>query len=318
MSSEPGEAFSVDLRHNGRVADFTLRTTETDLTVTAAGVDIARYAFDPGGAASEGPKPYLHPVRALDGAELTAFRPWDHRWHKGLQMTWTAVSGQNFWGGPTFQRETGYVPLDNVGRMRHDGFAATTETDTSVSFTEQLTWITQAGDDWFAETRTHRFHGLDTERGLWQLDFSTTLRNIADRELELGSPTTEGRPNAGYTGFAIRMPRAWTGGRVLSVDTEDADALMGAETPWLALSGEHDEVDGGGAVLVFAGSSTGAPPIKWFVRSEPFPIMSPSASFDVPIVLAPGDEVSLSHRHVFGDRVWTVDETRALAAELAP
>lgn len=298
--------------------DFALRLDETEAVVTVGDVDIARYAFDPGGAASEGPKPFLHPVRALDGAPLTAFRPWDHRWHKGLQMTWTHVSGQNFWGGPTYRRDTGYTQLDNVGRMRHDEFTAMTDAGSEVLFTERLTWITQAGDEWLTETRTHRFHGLDVSRGLWVLDFSTALRNVSGRELALGSPTTQGRPGAGYTGFVIRMPRAWTGGRVLSAEHEGADSLMGTEAPWVAFSGEHDEFDGGGTVLVFAGTSTGAPPIKWFVRSEPFPVLSPSPSFDEEIVLAAGDEVALSHRHVFGDRVWTPDETRSLAEELAP
>jgi hypothetical protein len=307
------------------MSDLTLALRDTDLTVTAAGVDIARYAFDPGGAASEGPKPYLHPLRALDGAPLTAFRPWDHRWHKGLQMTWTHVSGQNFWGGPTYRRDTGYQPLDNVGRMRHDGFATVMDSGPEVSFTQNLTWITQGGETWVSEQRTHRFHGVDVDRGLWMLDFSTVLRNVSDRDLEFGSPTTEGRPNAGYTGFVIRMPRAWTGGRVLAGglgDDAGADAVMGAQAPWVAVAGEHDEFDGGGTVLVFAGTSSTtadtAPPVKWFVRSEPFPIVAPSPSFDEHILLAPGGEMSLAHRHVFGDRIWTPDETRAIASELQP
>lgn len=304
------------------MADLALRIDDTDLTVTTLGVDIARYAFDPGGAASEGPKPFLHPLRALDGAPLTAFRPWDHRWHKGLQMTWTHVSGENFWGGNTYRPETGdYALLDNVGRMRHERFTDVETAGAEVSFTEELSWVTHAGEDWLAETRAHRFHGVEAERGVWVLDFATTLRNVSDRALELGSPTTQGRPNAGYTGFVIRMPRAWTGGRVLAgglPDDTGAAAVMGAEAPWVAVSGEHDEYDGGGTVLAFAGTSTGAPPIKWFVRSEPFPVLSPSPSFDEVIVLAPGDELSLTHRHVFGDRVWTPDETRALAEELAP
>jgi hypothetical protein len=301
--------------------DLSLRLDETELTVSASGVDIARYAFAPGGAASEGPKPFLHPLRTLDGAPLTAYRPWDHRWHKGLQFTWTHVSGQNFWGGPTFQRETGYVPLDNVGRMRHDDFTTVTDVGAEVSFTENLTWITQGGQEWVTETRTHRFHGVDTARGLWMLDFSSTIRNTAGRDLEFGSPTTQGRPNAGYTGFVIRMPRAWTGGRVMAGGLPDgagADAVMGGTAPWVAFSGEHDELDGGGTVLAFAGTSSGAPEIRWFVRSEPFPILAPSPSFAEHIVLAPDEELSLAHRHVFGDRMWTPDETRALAAELAP
>lgn len=298
--------------------DLTLRRTETEAVVTAGDVDIARYAFDPGGAESEGPKPFLHPVRALDGAPLSAFRPWDHRWHKGLQMTWTHVSGENFWGGPTYSRDEGYVQRDNVGRMRHDAFTAWTDSGSEVGFTERLTWITRGGESWFDETRTHRFHGVDRERGLWMLDFATTLRSIADRELVLGSPTTEGRPDAGYTGFALRMPRAWTGGRALTPASDDPAAIMGSVAPWLAFSGQHDELDGGGTVIFYAGTSSAAPQIRWFVRSEPFPIVSPSASFDETVVLAPGDELRLTHRHVFVDRVLDDDAATALAEELTP
>lgn len=303
------------------MAELLLRIDDDEAIVTAGTVDIARYAFDPGGPVAEGPKPYLHPVRALDGAPLTAFRPWDHRWHKGLQMTWTHVSGQNFWGGPTFDRDHGYTPRDNVGRIRHDTFTSVGDAGSEVAFEEQLTWITQSGQAWIAETRTHRFHGVDTARGLWMLDFSTTLRSIAPHDLELGSPTTQGRPNAGYTGFVMRMPRAWTGGRVLAEGVPDdggADAVMGRTARWASFAGPHDERDGGGTVLAFAGTSSGAPPIRWFVRSEPFPILAPSPSFDEHIVLAPGAELSLSHRHVFGDRIWSPDETRVLATELAP
>ena len=38
-------------------------------------------------------------------------------------MTWTNVSGANFWGGPTYVDGEGYVWLDNVGSIRHDGFS---------------------------------------------------------------------------------------------------------------------------------------------------------------------------------------------------
>jgi hypothetical protein len=303
------------------MAALSLRIDDAEAFVTASGIEIARYSFDGGGPVSEGPKPYLHPLRTLDGAPLTAYRPWDHRWHKGLQFTWTHVSGENFWGGPTFRPGSGYVRLDNVGRMRHDAFTDVVDAGPAVSFAEQLTWITRAGDHWIAETRTHRFHGVDPDRGLWILDFATTLRNIAGHDLELGSPTTQGRPNAGYTGFVIRLPRAWNGGRVLAgglPDDAGADAIMGAEAPWVAFSGEHDEVDGGGTVIAYAGTSTGGPAIRWFVRSEPTPILAPSPSFAEHIVLAPGDELSLTHRHVFGSRIWTPDETRMLAAALAP
>ncbi|ODT12012.1 MAG: hypothetical protein ABS61_01165 [Microbacterium sp. SCN 70-18] len=304
------------------MADFTLELTDAAASVAASGIEIAHYVFDPVPEAEGGEKPYLHPVRALDGAVVSAYRPWDHRWHKGLQVTWTHVSGENFWGGPTYVDGLGYVARDNVGTIRHDAFTATEDAGEEVSFTESLTWITRAGDAWIAEERRHRFHGLDRARGLWSLDVTTTLRNISSRPLELGSPTTQGRPNAGYTGVALRLARAWTGGRVLSsaapeADAADPAAVMGSTAEWIALSGEHDEVDGGGTVLAFAGSSTGDPAIRWFVRSEPFPILAPSPAFAEAITLDPDAELALAHRWVIGDRVWTPDETRVIAAEFA-
>ena len=297
---------------------LTITREDTRLRVTADAVEIATYVFGADAPAFEGPKPYLHPIRALDGGLLTGFRPWDHRWHKGLQFTWTHVSGENFWGGPTYIDGEGYVARDNVGRMRHDGFTAMRTAGDEVSFREDLTWITQAGREWITERRTHRFGGVDRERGLWVLDFETTLHNVSGGTLELGSPTTQGRPNAGYTGFFLRMPRAWTGGTVTSPVTSDPGALMGAEAPWVAFSGQHDDVDGGGTVLCYAGRSSAPPPVKWFVRTEPFPVLSPSPSFDEHIAFAPDTEITLAHRYVFGDRMWDQDEARAIATELAP
>lgn len=302
--------------------EFEIAEGATDLIVAAGGAEIARYVFDDDAPAFEGPKPFLHPLRTLSGAPVTGYRPWDHRWHKGLQMTLTDVSGENFWGGNTYVRDEGYVPLDNVGRIRHDRFAGVAG-GSAATVDEELTWITQAGAEWLSEHRTHRFHGLDAVRGLWALDIRTRLTSIADRELVLGSPTTNGRENAGYSGLFLRLVRSFSGGAVTTPDHAglagaDADAVMGTEAPWLAFSGQHDEVDGGATILAFAGSSSGGPAIRWFVRSEPFPVLAPSPTFAETVALAPGDALELAHRFVVIDRVCAPDEIAELAAELAP
>ena len=170
-----------------------------------------------------------------------------------------------------------------------------------------------------AEERTHRLHGLDPDRGIWVMDFATTIRNARGADLEFGSPTTHGRERAGYTGLFLRMPRAWTGGRVLSASgTADADELMGREASWAAFSGQHDDVDGGATVIAYSGTTSGPRPIEWFVRSEPFPVLAPSPAFHEAFTLGDGDELRLSHRHVFLDRIWDEDELSTLAEELAP
>ena len=301
------------------MAEFALEFWSDAVTASIGDDEIGTYVFAPDAVASESPKPYWHPLRTLNGGLVTGYRPWDHRWHKGLQLTWTHLSGQNFWGGPTYVHGEGYVMRDNAGRMRHDSFHDVQDRGDEVGFTEALTWIASTGEEWVAEERTHRLHGLDPARGLWVMDFATTIRNIRGADLEFGSPTTQGRERAGYTGLFLRMPRAWTGGRVLSpLGAGGADELMGRQAPWAAFSGQHDDVDGGATVLVYAGTTSGPRPIEWFVRSEHFPVLAPSPAFHEAFTLADGEELRLTHRHVFLDRIWDEAELAALAEELAP
>src|SRR5581483_6272953 len=79
-----------------------------------------KYVYEPGTAAVESPKPYFHPLKTLAGNEVSLFRPYDHLWHTGLSMTASNLSGQNFWGGPSYVRDAGYVQLENNGRIQHD------------------------------------------------------------------------------------------------------------------------------------------------------------------------------------------------------
>lgn len=305
----------------------TIRVNDAHLSVEVGDVEIARYVFRPQSPVSESSKPYLYPLRSLTGAPLAGYRPWDHRWHKGLQMTLSHLSGQNFWGGPTFDPTAtdpphGYLQRDNNGRQRHDGFdevrGCRGQAGDAV-VRERLTWITAAGQGWLTERRTLRFHGVDHTEGVWALDFDSRLTNVHAEPLEVGSPTTQGRPRAGYTGLFWRGPRAWIGGSVLTPDgPSDEDRAMGSTGEWLAVAGDHDEIDGGGTVLVFAGRSTGPVPITWFVRTGQFAGISPSPAFGTAFSLAPGASWRLRHRIVFVDRRCDHDAAVALADRFRP
>ena len=83
-------AITITHRHGDRV------------TVEAAGVQLMSYVYKPDPVAYESRKPYTHPLRTLRGRRVSGYRPADHRWHKGLQMTSSHLSGQNFWGGHTY------------------------------------------------------------------------------------------------------------------------------------------------------------------------------------------------------------------------
>lgn len=293
------------------------RPGNSELVVSYGSVDLATYVFIPSATRSEAPKPYLHPLRTLTGAPLTGFRPWDHRWHKGLQMTWSHVSGQNFWGGPTFSPETDYQWRENLGSIEHDEFNAVSVSSDRVVLAEALTWRNSSGERWLCEERSTSFSNVDVQEQSWQLDFTTELTNVAGRTLDLGSPTTAGRPNAGYTGFFWRGPRAWTGCTILGPDGVEGEAMMGVSAPWIALTAPHDELDGGATIVALAGTSSSSVPLKWFVRSEPFAALAPSPSFDQEIALAPGETLRLQHRYLFVDRVCGRDEVERLAKAAA-
>ncbi|SEG81116.1 Methane oxygenase PmoA [Actinacidiphila yanglinensis] len=292
----------------------------TRLTVTAAGTDVACYVYRPDTRVEEAPKPYVFPLATLSGAPLGGYRPWDHRWHKGLQMTWSYVSGENFWGGPTFERGAagdGYVWRRNHGRQEHVAFEAWGSAAPDVTVHQRLRWIASTGAAWLDEARTLRFHGADAARGLWAMDFRTTLSNTRGAPLVLGSPTTQGRPNAGYTGLFWRGPRAWTGAAVVAAGGRHGEAVMGERAAWVAVAGPHDERDGGATVLAFAGHSSAPGPISWFVRSTAYACLNPSPAFDAPVDLEPGASLDLSHRFVFADRILDRNELEPLAAEFA-
>ena len=118
----------------------------------------------------------------------------------------------------------------NRSRWRNDRFAAR----------EKLSWITQAGEHWIDETREIAVSELDADAGYWALDFTTSLRNERGETLHIGSPTTEGRPLAGYGGLFWRGPRSFDRGEVITAARHEGPEAMGQAAAWLAYTGRHD------------------------------------------------------------------------------
>ena len=283
------------------------------ITVAHGDVELMAYVYRPDPEAFEARKPYVHPLRTLSGSPVSGYRPNDHRWHKGLQMTASHLSGQNFWGGHSYIHGEGYRPIpERVGSMRHDGFETFEVDEDRFSFTERLTWIENGGQEWAREVRGITVHSVDAEAGAWALDWSIQLTNTRDEPLHFGSPTTAGREAAGYTGLHWRGPRDFTGGDVLGPDgrldpgEEGAAHLMGTQGPWLAFTGEHDGRDAH-STLVFAHAPENADAIHashWFARSEPIPTVAFSWAFFEEFELPPGQSFAYRYRVVVADGSW--------------
>ena len=215
------------------MTDLRLSTSPTELAVASGDTELARYVFRPPEPQLESPRPYFHPVRTLGGELVTLYRPHDHVWHKGIAWSLPNVERlgdppehENFWGGVTFLRDTGYRQLDNNGAMRHREFRRLDATPDLVHVAHDLDWVSQRGDVWAGE---HRSFTVTVHEGAWVLAFATALTNTSGATLRFGSPTTQGRPNAGYGGLFWRGPRSFSGGTVLAPGTTGGDDLMGAQ-----------------------------------------------------------------------------------------
>ncbi|MYW68608.1 oxidoreductase [Streptomyces sp. SID8379] len=293
------------------------------ITVTepTTGVELFAYVYKPE-AAWEAPKPYLHPIRTLAGNAVTDYRPNDHRWHKGLQMTASHLSGQNLWGGNSYVHGEGYLALpERVGSMAHVAFdEVSADGDGGSVIAERLTWHPHDGELWADEARRIEVRDVDPVAGSWTLTWTSAITNRRTEPLRFGSPTTHGRELAGYTGLFWRGPRAFRDGRVQTADAEGPQ-IMGTRAPWLAYSGEHDGADGH-ATLVFQhapendhSGQNGAHPAHWFVRNDPFAAVAPSLAFHDELVLEPGDTLTRRYRVVVADGAWEREEIATYLAE---
>ena len=272
-----------------------LRMTETDdgLTFAVGDAQLVDYVARPADVRLESPRPYFSPVRTLRGEVVTDFRPADHVWHRGISWSLPVVGDENFWGGPTYLRDQGYVQLPNNGTQQHLSFdrLEIAPDCRSASVVERLLWSTEAGRELFDETRRISVALLDDTA--WALTFDTTMTNLTPDPIPLGSPTTRGRPDAGYGGLFWRGPESFRGGRVLAplggpaAPAHAADVLRGTRAPWLGFAGEHPSGRTSTVVMVDA---PGNPrhPTPWFVRSTDYAGLCPAPFFHDEWVVAPG------------------------------
>ena len=238
----------------------------TELTVD--GVTVASYVVDPLVGPTQGPRPYLHPVRTLGGTLVTDLAPEDHSWHLGVSVAMQDVAGSNLWGGRTYVRDRGYTWLDDHGAIVHTGWLPTGD-----GIGELLEWRDRDGGVLLSEER--HLSASSVAAG-WELSFAFTLRSAAG-PIALGSPATNGRPGgAGYGGFFWRAAPGDT--RTFTADAEGEESVNGSAAPWLALTGS------GPYTLVFRGLD-GAD--RWFVRTGIYPGVCAALAFERPLVVTP-------------------------------
>ena len=265
---------------------------------------LLRYVYEPRTDPTDSPKPYFHPLWTLAGNVVTLFRPHDHVWHRGMAMTMAQLSGQNFWGGPTYVHGQGYVWREDHGRIRHRAWDEIRCDAGAVLLRERLEWISHEGETWIAEDRRIEVGDLDAARGYWALDLAFRLRNVRGQPLVFGSPTTAGRPQAGYGGLSWRGVRSFLHGTILAGGGLEGPEVMGKPAPWLAYIGLHDGTAEQSTLLFLDQPGNPRFPNKWFIRNDPYPLASCAFMFDEEYLLEPAAELALSYRVVLANGAW--------------
>ncbi|WP_431975565.1 PmoA family protein [Micromonospora haikouensis] len=301
----PGSPAGLRVRHD----------IGTAVTVGVRDRDLVSYVYGAEPDPWECPAPFFHPVRTTAGNLVSAHRPHDHRWHKGVAMTISHLSGDNFWGGYSYVPGEGYQRLDNVGSLRHDGFSRFDVGDDRLDLTERVCWRSARGRHWISEQRDIAVHDVDEPAGTWELTVATALTNVSGGRLEIGSPTVFGREAAGYSGFFWRGPRDLTGGTILAAGGLEGPGVMGRRAAWLAYTGPHDVVDAASTLVVVPDPAADDSPPVWFVRNEPFPAINPSLAFAEEVALATGATLRRRYRLVVADGAWDADRVEEYLKE---
>jgi len=260
---------------------MTARPADQELTLVQAhplrlgGRDVAEYVWRPHLPNILSPRPFLHPVRTLAGTEVTEAMPPDHLHHLGASVAVPDVGGANFWGGRTYVRGKGSIPLPNHGVQRHHRWEARTE----AVLAHELRWNRIDGSPLLRERR--RIAARPVDDRAWALDFRYSLQNLTEEPLTIASPGVNGRNGAGYGGFFWRARRGIRRVQILGPGLKGEAQLHGARAAWLALSAHGPNP----WTLVFIPEAGVDEP--WFVRGGDYVGVGPSLAWSEPLTVPP-------------------------------
>ena len=269
------------------------------------GQDLVTYVYAPDDVQLESPRPYFHPVSTLGGGLVTLLRPHDHVWHKGIAWSLPNVGPHNFWGGPNYVHCQGYVQLDNDGSMDHDCFTAIDVTPDRVQVTHELTWHAQpAAAEAVGAEIVHEVRGFGVTvpaKDAWVLTFSSAITNASGEPLDIGSPTTKGRENAGYGGLFWRGPRSFTGGTILAPGYAGGEGIRGTRAEWMGFSGRHDQTGRDSSLVLVDDTANPHHPPQWFIRNEWFAGVNPAPFFSEEVPFGVGETLTFRYAVVIAD-----------------
>lgn len=233
-------------------------------------------------------KPSIHPLGLIDGTTLTAFRPADHPWHRGLWFAWKFINGVNYWEERHDGQAEGRTEVRSVDVKK--GFFSR-----SAKVCMDIAYHLPNGADLITEKRTIKF-SKPRRNGYW-VEWESNFK-VGDQDVVLDRTALPGEPGGtwfgGYTGFSLRTARETLGWKFQnSTGFDGDDRIHGQPARWVSFSGQT--VNGKNASLViFDYPSNPRYPSHWYV-SEKMPYFSPGILYPAPLILKAGEEFTLKY-----------------------
>jgi hypothetical protein len=260
---------------------------------------------------NDDPKPFFHPLRTVDGHDLTWLRPDDHPWHLGLWFSWKSINGKNYWES---DRTTG----KSEGVTEVTEAKVTKNADVSADVKLRLSYHLPDGPEVLGEVRTVRISPPDAD-GAYRIDFQHVFTAASGKVvLDRTPPQSAGGPRwGGYAGLSLRSAATMTDRVALdSNGFTNTGPIMGSgkTANWMDLSGTVDEASKGKAgVTLIEHPASFRHPTPWYIYFDgKFGAIKSAPIYAEPITLEAGKSFTLRYRVLIHPGM---GETATLATE---
>lgn len=253
--------------------------TPVSLALLKGGKTIWRLMFDP-----KASKSAFHPLASVDGEVLTAFRPQDHPWHRGLWFSWKFINGLNYWEeDPNTGIAEGLCEITSTKVTTHPDFSAAIRIGVSYHPPGKPALLT--------EVRTLKVAAPDAN-GCYVIDWTSVFTTGAEAvELNRTPPKASGGVDwGGYAGLSLRFP---TGIEGWSFSTSEGAADAAAGNAKNARWADFSSATAG--VAIFDHPQNLRYPTPWYLNQS-LPFFSPAVLFNEPLNLVPGQAFTLRYR----------------------
>ncbi len=238
-------------------------------------------------------KPYFHPLsHPKSGKTLTAFRPSDHPWHRGLWFCWKKINGVNYWEeNKETQQSEGITQIVDATAQASDDFSS--EFKLTLHYFPKKTKAIV-----LKEQRTVRVSAPDAE-GNYRIDWDLRFTAEDDAVLDVTPPPHRGGPSwGGYGGMSFRASRDWETVQVANSSVgllaDPSKTKSGQTATWHSIT--RDNGTDAETLTMFDHPENPNAPTPWYIYRGSFRFLNPSPLYNGPITLKKGDTMHLRYR----------------------